>query len=47
MTFTDEYFESRMPFVMKRIAPGGIRLAMILNQVFGDNHEEEGFATAT
>lgn len=41
----EEYFDSRMPFVMKRIAQGGIRLAMILNQVFGDS--EEGFATPT
>lgn len=43
--FTEEYFDSRMPFVMKRIAQGGIRLAMILNQVFGES--EEGFAAAT
>jgi hypothetical protein len=34
-----------MPYVMKRIAQGGIRLAMILNQVFGDS--EEGFTAAT
>lgn len=43
--FTDDYFNSRMPYVMKRIAQGGVRLAMILNQVFGDS--EDGFATAT
>jgi len=30
-----------MPFVMKRIAQGGIRLAMILNKVFVAS--EEGF----
>ncbi|XP_019431451.1 PREDICTED: endonuclease 1-like [Lupinus angustifolius] len=44
-TLADDYFNSRMPYVMKRIAQGGIRLAMILNQVFGGS--EEGFATAT
>ncbi|KAL4330493.1 hypothetical protein AHAS_Ahas13G0405600 [Arachis hypogaea] len=43
--FIDDYFNSRMPYVMKRIAQGGIRLAMILNQVFGGS--EEGFAAAT
>lgn len=31
--------------MMKRIAQGGNRLAMILNQVFG--HSKEGFAAAT
>lgn len=30
---------------MKRIAQGGIRLAMFLNQIFGDS--EEGIASAT
>lgn len=30
---------------MKRIAQGGVRLAMILNRVLGDS--EEGFATPT
>ncbi|XP_028767641.1 endonuclease 1-like [Neltuma alba] len=45
MTLADDYFNSRMPLVMKRIAQGGIRLAMILNQVFGDS--KEGFAAAT
>ncbi|KAI9121692.1 hypothetical protein K1719_008725 [Acacia pycnantha] len=45
MTLSDDYFESRMPLVMKRIAQGGVRLAMILNQVFGDS--QEGFAAAT
>lgn len=41
----DDYFDSRMPIVMKRIAQGGVRLAMILNRVFGDS--KEGFATPT
>jgi hypothetical protein len=45
VVFAEEYFDSRMPYVMKRIAQGGIRLAMILNQVFGDS--EEGFVAAT
>ncbi|KAJ4703398.1 Endonuclease [Melia azedarach] len=44
-TLADEYFDSRMPIVMKRIAQGGIRLAMYLNRVFGDQKEE--FAAAT
>ncbi|GLU23076.1 hypothetical protein SLE2022_391080 [Rubroshorea leprosula] len=44
-TLADEYFNSRMPIVMKRIAQGGVRLAMILNSVFGDSGE--GFAAAT
>ncbi|KAJ7946919.1 Endonuclease [Quillaja saponaria] len=44
-TLADDYFNSRMPYVMKRIAQGGVRLAMILNQIFGD--PEEGFSAAT
>ncbi|KAK4271454.1 hypothetical protein QN277_020151 [Acacia crassicarpa] len=44
MTLSDEYFNTRMPWVMKRIAQGGIRLAMILNQVFGAS--QEGFVAA-
>ncbi|KAK9267924.1 hypothetical protein L1049_010361 [Liquidambar formosana] len=39
-TLGDDYFNSRMPIVMKRIAQGGVRLAMILNRVFADNEEE-------
>ncbi|XP_042470919.1 endonuclease 1-like isoform X1 [Zingiber officinale] len=35
----DEYFSSRLPIVAKRIAQGGIRLAMVLNRVFG-NHRQ-------
>ncbi|GMH05405.1 hypothetical protein Nepgr_007245 [Nepenthes gracilis] len=37
-TLADEYFNSRLPFVMKRIAQGGVRLAMILNKVFHHGH---------
>nr|POF10727.1 endonuclease 1 [Quercus suber] len=44
-TLADDYFDSRMPIVMKRIAQGGVRLAMILNRLFGDT--DEGFAIAT
>ncbi|MBA0627733.1 hypothetical protein Godav_022543 [Gossypium davidsonii] len=44
-TLADEYFNSRMPIVMKRIAQGGVRLAMILNLVFGDS--QHGFAAAS
>ncbi|KAJ8761652.1 hypothetical protein K2173_004428 [Erythroxylum novogranatense] len=44
-TLADEYFDSRMPIVMKRIAQGGVRLAMFLNQIFGD--ADEGLASPT
>lgn len=44
-TLSDDYFDTRMPILMKRIAQGGVRLAMILNRVFGDS--EDGFATPT
>ncbi|CAI0407301.1 unnamed protein product [Linum tenue] len=49
-TLSDEYFESRMPIVMKRIAQGGVRLAMYLNTLFGDPDNEQvaaGFAYPT
>ncbi|KAE9461786.1 hypothetical protein C3L33_06280, partial [Rhododendron williamsianum] len=39
-TLNDDYFNSRLPIVMKRIAQGGVRLAMILNRVFGDSEED-------
>lgn len=38
-TLSDDYFNSRLPFVMKRIAQGGVRLAMILNKVFHHGHQ--------
>ncbi|PKI77588.1 hypothetical protein CRG98_002042 [Punica granatum] len=44
-TLADDYFNSRMPIVMKRIAQGGVRLAMILNHVFSD--DQEGFVSPT
>ncbi|MFS8026485.1 hypothetical protein Hanom_Chr16g01487321 [Helianthus anomalus] len=40
-TLSDDYFESRMPIVMKRIAQGGVRLSMILNRVFGGSNTME------
>ena len=42
---TDNYFNSRLPIVMKRIAQGGVRLAMILNRVFGEVDEDLAVAT--
>ncbi|KAL6990996.1 Endonuclease 1 [Sarracenia purpurea var. burkii] len=39
-TLDDDYFNSRLPIVMKRVAQGGVRLAMILNQVFGNSDED-------
>ncbi|KAK6932500.1 S1/P1 nuclease [Dillenia turbinata] len=44
-TLEDDYFNSRMPIVMKRLAQGGVRLAMILNKVFSHSHEELAAAT--
>ncbi|KAL6573939.1 hypothetical protein OROHE_001481 [Orobanche hederae] len=44
-TLSEDYFNSRLPIVMKRIAQGGVRLAMILNRVFGDSHESSIAAT--
>ncbi|GAB2298717.1 Endonuclease 1 [Dionaea muscipula] len=38
-TLSDHYFNTRLPFVMKRVAQGGVRLAMILNKVFNHGHE--------
>lgn len=36
-TLGDEYFLSRLPIVEKRLAQGGVRLAAILNRLFGAN----------
>ncbi|KAG6419078.1 hypothetical protein SASPL_121287 [Salvia splendens] len=45
---SDDYFNSRLPIVTKRIAQGGVRLAMILNRVFaGDSLEMEETLVAT
>ncbi|KAG2575069.1 hypothetical protein PVAP13_7KG406751 [Panicum virgatum] len=37
-TLSDDYFDSRLPIVSQRIAQGGVRLAMFLNQIFGRHH---------
>jgi len=34
----DDYFESRLPIVSRRIAQGGVRLAMFLNRIFGHHN---------
>lgn len=48
VTLADDYFDSRMPIVMKRVAQGGVRLAMFLNRVLGDDgDQEEGVASPT
>ncbi|OAY74968.1 Endonuclease 1 [Ananas comosus] len=39
-TLSDNYFNSRMPIVAKRIAQGGVRLGMILNRVFGHHNQD-------
>ncbi|KAG0565827.1 hypothetical protein KC19_7G016800 [Ceratodon purpureus] len=36
-TLADEYFLSRLPIVESRLAQGGVRLAAILNRLFGAN----------
>lgn len=40
VSFAEEYFNTRLPIVMKRIVQGGVRLAMILNRVFSDTHAD-------
>ncbi|XP_023519979.1 endonuclease 1-like [Cucurbita pepo subsp. pepo] len=37
MTLSEDYFDSRLPIVMERLAKGGVRLAMLLNRVFSEN----------
>ncbi|KAI7738425.1 hypothetical protein M8C21_015655 [Ambrosia artemisiifolia] len=46
-TLSDDYFKSRMPIVMKRIAQGGVRLSMILNRAFGSSNSMEDVLVAT
>ncbi|XP_068667537.1 endonuclease 1 [Aristolochia californica] len=38
-TLTEDYFQSRFPIVTRRIAQGGVRLAMTLNRVFSDHKQ--------
>ncbi|XP_059623265.1 endonuclease 1-like [Cornus florida] len=44
-TLADDYFNSGFPIVMKRIGQGGVRLAMILNRIFGGSNEDMVAAT--
>ncbi|EEE53800.1 hypothetical protein OsJ_00226 [Oryza sativa Japonica Group] len=37
ITLGDDYFYSRYPIVEKRLAQAGIRLALILNRIFGED----------
>ncbi|CAH9112261.1 unnamed protein product [Cuscuta epithymum] len=37
-TLSDDYFNSRLPIVTKRIAQGAVRLAATLNRIFGDSN---------
>ncbi|KAI3765105.1 hypothetical protein L2E82_15131 [Cichorium intybus] len=46
-TLSDNYFNSRMPVVMKRIAQGGVRLSMILNRVLGGSDPFKDTLVAT
>uniref|UniRef100_J3M1S7 Aspergillus nuclease S1 n=2 Tax=Oryza brachyantha TaxID=4533 RepID=J3M1S7_ORYBR len=39
-TLSDDYFSSRLPIVTRRIAQGGVRLAMFLNRLFGEHNRD-------
>ncbi|TVU16263.1 hypothetical protein EJB05_39816, partial [Eragrostis curvula] len=39
-TLSDDYFNSRLPIVSRRIAQGGVRLAMFLNRIFGAHNRD-------
>ncbi|XP_020521108.1 endonuclease 1 isoform X2 [Amborella trichopoda] len=41
----DDYFSSRLPIIEKRIAQGGVRLAMTLNRLFGEHNTGNMAAT--
>ncbi|KAJ3693665.1 hypothetical protein LUZ60_009145 [Juncus effusus] len=43
-TLSDEYFDSRFGIVAKRIAQGGVRLAMFLNSIFGQDNDDHTIA---
>uniref|UniRef100_A0ACD5UFF9 Uncharacterized protein n=1 Tax=Avena sativa TaxID=4498 RepID=A0ACD5UFF9_AVESA len=43
-TLSDDYFGSRLPIVTRRIAQGGVRLAMFLNRVFGEHKHKAAAA---
>ncbi|GJN26295.1 hypothetical protein PR202_gb14217 [Eleusine coracana subsp. coracana] len=40
LSLVDDYFDSRLPIVSRRIAQGGVRLAMFLNRIFGAHNRE-------
>ncbi|KAJ1273012.1 hypothetical protein BS78_06G247500 [Paspalum vaginatum] len=40
-TLSDDYFDSRLPIVSRRIAQGGVRLAMFLNRIFGKHNRDD------
>lgn len=40
-TLEEDYFNSRLPLIMKRVAQGGVRLAMILNRALGDERGKQ------
>ncbi|KAL5227413.1 hypothetical protein ABZP36_015678 [Zizania latifolia] len=40
ITLGDDYFFSRYPVVEKRLAQAGIRLALILNRIFGEDKQD-------
>ncbi|CAN6457697.1 unnamed protein product [Victoria cruziana] len=40
VTLADDYYTSRLPIVKRRIAQGGVRLAMTLNHVFSSQRDE-------
>lgn len=46
ITLSEDYFDSRLPIVMERLAQGGVRLAMLLNRVFSQD-ATQGFASST
>jgi hypothetical protein len=37
----DDYFFSRYPIVEKRLAQAGIRLALVLNRIFGGGEADD------
>ena len=42
MTLSEEYMESRLEVVQRRLAAGGVRLAATLEKVFGEKENGEG-----
>jgi len=41
ITLGDDYFFSRYPIVEKRLAQAGIRLALVLNRIFGGGEADD------